>query len=216
MANVLELDPRTLHPNPFNSNRVSPENMAKLKRSIETLGFASAVVVREVDGQYQILGGKHRVEAAIELGLKTVPVVNLGVISEVHARKVGLVDNHRFGNDEVIALAKIFEEIGEGSEMLSEILPISQADIDAVIGVTEIDLDSFDIEIDDDDEKPGSEERRERPLKTHEILKFRMTLPDAERVRQAVERTIKREGLKDGDDLTNAGQALALLLSEDE
>lgn len=222
MTRAIELDPRILEPNPWNSNKVPPDNMAKLKRSIQELGFSTAVVVRELrDGKhvrYQILGGKHRAEAAVELGLETVPVVNLGVIDDIRAKKIGLVDNHRYGNDEVMQLAKIFEEIGEDSDLLSMILPVSQADLDAVIGAADIDLDSFDINLDDEDEKEpdAGEAPKERPLKTHDILKFRLTMSDADRIRQLIEKKIKSEGLKDGDDLTNAGEALALLLLGDE
>jgi hypothetical protein len=197
--------------------------MAKLKRSIQELGFSTAIVVREVRKgktvSYQILGGKHRAEAAIELGLETVPVVNLGEVDDIRAKKIGLVDNHRYGNDEVMQLAKIFEEIGEHSDLLSLILPVSQADLDAVIGAANIDLDSFDvkIEVDDDDDETDLEDRpKERPLKTHDTLKFRMTIKDADGVRQLIEKTIKREGLTDGDEMTMAGEALALLLLRDE
>lgn len=211
----LELDPRSLKPNTWNSNRVSPENFEKLKNSIRELGFAGAVVVRTLEsGEYQILGGQHRVLAAIDLGIKTIPVVSVGEIDDVKARKIGLVDNARSGNDEVIQLAKIFEEIGEGSELLTSILPVSQADIDAVLGVADINLDDFDIVIDEEDEEPDpGAAPRERPVRTHDVIKFRLSLPDAERIRQLIEKTIKREGLKDGDDLTNAGQALAILLA---
>lgn len=218
MTRAVELDPRILEPNPWNSNRVPPDNMEKLKRSITELGFSTAVVVREIkDGKkvrYQILGGKHRVDAAVELGIPLVPVVNLGEIDDVKAKKIGLVDNHRYGNDEVMQLSKIFEEIGDDSNILSMILPVSQADIEAIIGASNIDLDSFDIEIDEPEEADPDEERapKERPLKTHEIMKFRMKLSDADRLRQLIEKTIKEESLADGDDMTNAGEALAMLV----
>lgn len=210
-----EIDPRKLKANKFNSNRVSPENMEKLKNSIKELGFAGAVVVRELsDGSLEILGGHHRVVAAIELGLKTVPVVNIGFADEAKARKIALVDNHRFGNDDVMRLADIYKEIGEGVDFLTNILPVSQADIEAIIGASNIDLDSFDIEIDEPEEADPDEERapKERPLKTHEIMKFRMKLSDADRLRQLIEKTIKEESLVDGDDMTNAGEALAMLV----
>lgn len=223
MTRAIELDPRLLEPNPWNSNKVPPDNMAKLKRSIQELGFSTAIVVREIrQGKkvaYQILGGKHRAEAAIELGLETVPVVNLGEVDDIRAKKIGLVDNHRYGNDEVMQLAKIFEDIGEDSDLLSLILPVSQADLDAVIGAASIDLDSFDVDLgdDDDDEEVDLGERpKERPLKTHDVLKFRMTVKNADGIRQLIEKTIKREGLTDGDEMTMAGEALAMLLLRGE
>ena len=188
--------------------------MQKLKRSITDLGFATAVVVRETpSGDYEILGGQHRTEAAIELGLDTIPVVNLGKVDDVRAKKIGLVDNHRYGNDDVIQLAKIIEEIGEDAEHLEAFMPVSTADIDAVLNMVELDLDGIGLELDEDDDEPiGDSDRSERAPKTHDVLKFRLSLRDAEEVRIMIEKTIKREGLTDNDEMTNAGDALAHLL----
>lgn len=214
---ALELDPRRLRPNPWNSNRVTPENMEKLKRSIEDLGFASAVVVRETEEGFEILGGQHRTEAAIELGLKKIPVVNVGVIEDKKARKIGLVDNHRYGNDDVMQLAKIIEEIGEDANDLVNLLPVSKADIDAVIGAVDLDLEGFDLAIDDDDDGPPEKsDTKSRTEKTHDVLKFRCTMRDAEAIRQLIEKTIKRQGLAAGDEMTTAGEALALLILKDD
>jgi ParB/RepB/Spo0J family partition protein len=215
---AIELDPRSLVPNPWNSNKVSEDNMQKLKRSITDLGFATAVVVRETPtGDYEILGGQHRTEAAIELGLATVPVVNLGTIDDVRAKKISLVDNHRYGNDDVIQLAKIIEDIGEDSADLEAFMPVSTADIEAVMNMVDLDLDNFDLELDDEDDEFDDEASRpERQVKTHDVLKFRVSLRDAEEIRQLIEKTIKREGFDDNDDMTNAGDALShLLLTED-
>ncbi|MCR9222950.1 MAG: ParB/RepB/Spo0J family partition protein [Hyphomonas sp.] len=211
---AIELDPRTLVPNPWNSNKVSEDNMQKLKRSITDLGFATAVVVRETpSGDYEILGGQHRTEAAIELGLTTVPVVNLGDVDDIRAKKISLVDNHRYGNDDVIQLAKIIEEIGEDSADLETFMPVSTADIDAVLNMVELDLDEIGLDLDEDDDDTSDDgDRPERAPKTHDVLKFRLTLRDAEEIRQAVEKTIKREGFTDNDEMTNAGDALAHLL----
>ena len=213
----LEIDPKVLVPNPWNSNHVSPDNMDKLKRSIKDLGFASAVVVRELpDGTLEILGGKHRTEAAIELGLKKVPVVNLGALDDRKAKKIGLVDNHRYGNDDVLALAKIFEEIGEDAATLTNFLPVGQADIEAVIGSVDFDLDAFDMDIPEDEDEEDDGPAPERKAKTHDVLKFRINVADAERIRQLIERTMKDEKLDASDDMTNAGDALAFLLLKDD
>lgn len=206
-------DPKSLKPNPWNTNRVPPDNMVKLKRSISDLGFASAVVVRELpNGDLQILGGHHRVEAAVEMGIREVPVLNLGRMEDAKAKKIGLVDNSRYGTDDTISLAQLYTELGLTNEDLAAFLPYSELDFDTVKKAIDIDLDDLDITLDDDE--PGDPEAiRERPAKTHDILKFRVSLGNAERIRQAVEKTIKRQGFdSETDDLTAAGEALAYLL----
>ena len=208
-----EHDPRLLKPNPWNSNKVSPGNMEKLEKSVRELGFAGAVVVRETDDGYQILGGEHRTQIAIKIGLKTVPVVNVGAIDDVKARKISLANNLRSGNDDTIQLAKILEEIGESAEELSSYLPIGGADIEAIIGAVNLDLEDFDIDGDDDHDEPDPDApTQERKEKTHDVLKFRVRVQDADPIRLLIEKTIKSEGLKGGDDMTTAGEALALLL----
>lgn len=206
-------DPRTLQPNPWNTNRVTPENKVKLRRSITDLGFVSVVVVRELaNGSLQILGGQHRNEQAIELGMKEVPILNLGRIEDKKAMKIGLVDNSRYGSDDTIGLAQLIEEIGLSSEQLAEFMPFSQADFDVISKSVDIDLDELDMIVDEDDEEDPADERPARQAKTHDVLKFRVTMADAERIRIKIEKTLKAQSLTDDDELTAAGSALAFLL----
>lgn len=211
------LDPKTLKANPWNTNRVGPENMRKLKQSITDLGFASTVVCRQLeDGTLQILGGHHRVEAAVELGIKSVPVLNLGTVDDTRAKKISLVDNSRYGTDDTISLAKIYEELNLTSEDLAAFMPYSEADFDTVKRAIDIDLDALDIDV-NDNEAVDPEDIRERPSRTHDTLKFRVSLGNAEKIRQMVEKAIKKHGFDEAtDDLTAAGEALAhLLLASD-
>lgn len=214
---LLMMDPGVLRPNPFNPNKMATENFEKLKNSLRQLGFSAAVVVRELEsGDLEILSGYHRTQAAVEMGIAEIPVLNLGPVSEDVARKICLAQNNRYGNDDVISLAKILEEIGD-AESLPEILPISSADIEAVLNTVDIDLDTFDLDLGDEDEEPETPgELPDRPVKTHDVLKFRVSLVDAENIRQIIERTIRRESLADGDEMSNAGSALALLLLGEE
>lgn len=207
-------NPKALKPNPWNTNRVGPENMAKLKRSIEDLGFVTAVVVRTLtDGSLQILGGHHRVEAANEMGIAQVPILNLGMVPDAKAKKIGLVDNSRYGTDDTIKLAKLLDELGASADELSTFLPFTQTDFDVIQRATDINLDELEMLSPEDDDGPDEPvERQERPAKTHDVLRFRVAIGDAEKINQLIEKTIKREGMSGDDDLTAAGNALALLL----
>lgn len=207
------VSPKALKNNPWNSNRVGPENMAKLRKSLADHGFVRSVILRELpSGSLEILGGQHRVELAIEMGIKEIPYVNLGRISDAEAKKITLLDNARYGTDDTISLAKIYEEIGLSSAELAEFLPYTETDFDTVARAVDINLDDIDILV-DDDSPTDPEEVRDRPARTHDILKFRVSLGDAEKIRQLIEKTMKREGFaEDGDELTGAGQALAHML----
>lgn len=208
-------DPKLLQPNPWNTNRVGPENLEKLTRSISDLGFVTAVVVRSLpDGSLQILGGQHRVEVAVAMGLKKVPIINVGEIGDSQAKKIGLVDNSRYGTDDTIGLAKLYEEIGMSAEQLAEFLPFTEVDFETIARSVEIDLDTLDLLTEDDGEDDTP--MPPKTQKTHDLLRFRVSLGDAEKIRQMVEGVIKSQGLDDGDELTAAGSALALLLLESD
>lgn len=210
------VDPHELRPNPWNTNSVAPDNMEKLKRSISDLGFCTAVVVRQLDsGELEILGGQHRTQAAIALGIERIPVVNLGEIEENRAKKIGLVDNSRYGTDDSLSLAQLLDDIGVDRSELAGFLPMDENEIDAVFSAADIDLDNLDFIADEDDEEddPTSlEDAKERPAPTHTQVRFRVPNADAEAISRLIEKTISREGIDEGDEATNAGAALAHLL----
>ena len=204
-----------LRPNPFNSNRVSPENEKKIRASIERNGLFRPIIVREVASVagYEIIGGQHRWEQAIEIGLTVVPIANLGLISDKQAKEIGVIDNARYGVDDTLSLASILREIGNPEELQS-FLPYGDMDLTAIFSAQSIDLDDLDvgqdelkIEADEPDDAPAP-----KPTKTHTIMRFKIGLSDAERITRLIAKTQKEQGLTTADELTNAGDALVHLL----
>lgn len=211
---MLELDPKLLVPNPWNTNIVSPDNEAKLEESIKRNGVFKPVIVREVDGQYEILGGEHRWQVASKLGLATVPVMNLGPIDEKRAKEISVIDNSRYGADDTISFAELLKSIGDNGELTSY-LPFGDEDLTTIFSSINIDLDE--LEIDANFESPEtSTEAPEPPAarvpKTHTVMRFKVSLGDAERLTALIAKTQKAQGLTTADDLTNAGDALVHLL----
>lgn len=216
MTEILHLNPKLLHFNPWNSNEVSEENMEKLKKSILELGFNSSVIVRQVEiahGEYifQVLGGQHRVKAAIELGFEEIPLINVGIIPDSKAKTITLADNSRYGADNSFKLASILEELRVTTENITSILPLQDKDLQVMMKAVKIDLDT--LEIPEEMPPPVLEERAERPAKTHEILSFKLPMRDAEMIRRLIEKTIKEQELDDGcsEDKILAGNALSFI-----
>jgi len=215
LPKLLHLDPADLRPNKWNSNVVSPENERKLERAIERFGFFKPVVVREVDGVLEIIGGEHRWGAAKRLGMKEIPAVNLGPIDDKTAKEISIADNARYGADDSVLLAQLFEEIG--LEDVQNFLPYSEVDTRELFSATDIALD--DLELDEPEEAPAAEVSAPLPKapKTHTIMRFKVPVTDAERLTALIAKTQKTHGFTTGDELTNAGDALVqLLLSESE
>ncbi len=215
------LDPVDLEPNPWNTNIVTPENERKLEASIKRLGFFRPVIVREIANSsnretpvYQLLGGEHRAETAVRLGLDKIPVINLGPIDDLQAKEIGIADNARYGVDDAIAFADLIKGMGN-AEQLEEFLPYTDSDFADLFASSEIDLDALDL--DENFEKDAANELEDEPVqpkapKTHTIIRFKVANRDAEEVTALIERTKQGQGFTSSDDLTNAGDALVHLL----
>jgi ParB-like chromosome segregation protein Spo0J len=209
------VDPFKIQPNNWNSNVVSHENESKLKASIARHGMFKPILVRELDdGTLESVGGFHRTEQAIELGLKVVPIVNLGNISDERAKEIGLIDNARYGIDDTQLLADLLAELDKGD--VETFMPWTMNDINAITASLKIDLDDLDIDqpdlVDESEEEP---EKPSRVLKTHQLLRVRLTLQDGAKISNILTEIMKLHGFTKEDDLTNAGDALVHLLLRD-
>lgn len=204
-----------LRKNPWNTNKVTPGNEAKIRASLQRNGMFKPIVVRQVEGEagFEILGGEHRWEQAIALGVEEVPVANLGFISDRQAKEIGVIDNSRYGADDTLSFAELLKELGDVEE-LQGFLPLGSADLDAIFSASTIALD--DLEIDENFERDQDQEeevKQAKTPKTHTVMRFKLSLGDAERLTALIAKTQKSEGYTTEDDLTNAGDALVHLLS---
>jgi len=72
------LDPTLLDNNPWNPNTLDQDDFNRLVSEIEDVGFIAPVQVIPVDGgRYRIIGGEHRVAAAVDLRLPSIPAMVL-------------------------------------------------------------------------------------------------------------------------------------------
>jgi len=214
-----------LRKNPWNTNRVSADNEAKIRTSIERNGMFKPILVRETGEMllsdppkpvYEIIGGEHRWEQAIELGYEEVPVANLGKISDIQAKEIGVIDNARYGADDTLSFADLLKELGDVDE-LQDFLPYGSADLDAIFSASVIALDELEIDENFENDAPLPEEDEEKPVKptkTHQVMRFKVSLGDAERLTKLIAKTQKEQGLTTEEDLINAGDALIHLLSD--
>lgn len=197
-----------LEQNPWNTNIVSPDNEAKLEKSIKRFGMFKPVVVRELEGGvFQIIGGEHRAAAAKRLGMKQISTVNLGRIDDNRAKEIGLLDNSRYGSDDTLQLAELLEGLGTIEE-LSSYMPYAEADLASIFSSVNIELD--DLDIPDEDESPRIS--LERPLQTHAVMRFKVPVGDVATITDQIEATMKSQKFTEGDSLENAGDALVFIL----
>lgn len=205
-----EHDPRLLKPNPWNTNHVSPENELKIEASIKRLGVFKPIIVRELpSGDLEILGGEHRAKVAHRLGIKKVPIVNLGIITDSQAKEIGLVDNGRYGEDDTLQLSELLKSLGD-LEDLGSFLPYTDDDISSIFSSSSIALDELELP-DDDDTIPTLPTTPATP--THQLMRFKVPIEDGARITALIEKTMKEQGFTMEDSYANAGNALVHLLT---
>jgi ParB-like chromosome segregation protein Spo0J len=207
---LIHADPRTLRPNTWNTNVVSPENELKIEESIKRFGVFKPILVREHDGFLEILGGEHRARVAMKLGYKEVPVLNLGPISTKEAKEIGLVDNGRYGEDDSLQLSALLRELGDVSEIESY-LPYSSEDLSSIFSTSSIALDDLDMP---EDDSPIPELPTSAPPMTHQLMRFKVPVGDAMRIQELIEKTMASQGYTSEDSYSNAGNALVHLLGK--
>jgi hypothetical protein len=210
----LEVDTGELRANDYNVNIVTPENEARLETSFDRFGIFKPIIVRQVENipGYEIIGGEHRWHIARRRGLKTVPIWNLGYIDDKTAKEISIADNARYGVDDTLSLADLLQELGDAEEIKS-FLPYSDIDLTSIFSASDIELDNLNIE--DDEPATPSVEPDSKPTrlpKTHTMMRFKVSIGDAERIAKLITQAQSTFGFTTADDATNAGDALVHLL----
>lgn len=211
---TIKINPKELKFSPWNVNSVSPENMGKLKESVRRNGIFRPVVVREVDGAYEVIAGEHTTRVATELGYEKIDVWNLGPISDVKAKEISIIDNQHFGVEDQYGLGVLLKEIQAADSINpSEFLPFSDRELTGIFKATEINLDTLDMDDDVESIIPdyNPEDSVTRAPIEHQVMRFKVPIKDADFVTRVIEGIIKHQGLKQTDSLAAAGDALVYL-----
>lgn len=196
-----------LFPNPWNTNELTPEAENKLDESIRRNGMFKPIIVRErEDGKFEIVGGHHRWESCIRLGVKEVPIHNLGAIPENKAKEISVLDNGRYGSDDIISLGALLKEIAPQEE-LEKFMPFDSGELAALESSASIDFDDLTAEpmLEESEEIIEKPEKR---IKTHVTMRFNVPIANHGFIERIIADVIKEQGFDDPDALINAGDAL--------
>lgn len=217
MLSITYISPKKLKKNQWNTNKVSIENEEKLDKSLKEYGLFKPILCRTVNDELEIIGGEHRVESAIRNGISEIPIINLGNISDDKAKKMGLIDNGRYGSDDFVELQELINSLESPNELL-EVLPYSLEDFEGIFKADEIDLDNIpsfeeNSEIEDSDETKNN--FVQKLPETHAIVKFKIPLEFLQDLNNKIKNKEQELNTEYGDSLVNAGNALLALLFGD-
>lgn len=101
---LVDVDPRTLTPAPYNPRRMSEHDGQNLIRSLKDYGVIENVVVNQRSGN--IVSGHMRVLSAVKAGIATVPVHYIDV-DDVTERQINLTMNRTRGEFDDQGLAEM-------------------------------------------------------------------------------------------------------------
>ena len=121
---------RLVEPNRNQPRKIFDETeLQELADSILRYGVIQPLLVRDIDGHYEIIAGERRWRAAKLAGLKEIPVI-VRDYSEQEAAEVSLIENIQRKDlnpiEEAQAYQKLIEEYGMTQEELSETLSKSR------------------------------------------------------------------------------------------
>ena len=133
------IETASLRPNPWNPNRMSESNAAKLEEEIKKGGMILPVVVRPDGSQYQIVDGEHRWKMAGRLKMEKVPCLVVA-LDEQEARIKTLQLNRLRGEDDPEILARLLRDLsaGLGIDVLSDRLPFDAVEIEQSLELLEL------------------------------------------------------------------------------
>lgn len=124
-----------IYPNPWNPNKTSSKVDSAIRESIHSLGFIIPIVVRphpQYHGMYQLIDGEHRLEAAMDMEIDSIPAVVVD-LSDIDAKKFTIIANETRGKAEPLALAELLGEILNESDDPFLGLPYNERDVEEMI-----------------------------------------------------------------------------------
>ena len=127
-----------LDPNPGQPRQVMGD-LSELMASVAEKGIIEPLVVRQRGSRYQIIAGERRYHAAVQVGLREVPVV-LREVDDVEVLELALVENLQRKDltafEEAEALQQLAENCGHTHEDLARKLGKSRTSITESLSLT--------------------------------------------------------------------------------
>lgn len=195
-------------PNPWNPNVMDQDMLAKARASIHEFGFVDPVTVRAMGGEddirfFQIIDGEHRWIIATEDEMGSIPVINLGYISDANAQQLTIVLNETRGQADPEKLGKLLRELmaKETKDHLLATLPFTREALDRLSGLPPMTWEALD--------RPSRPQLPGERPSTWVERTFRMPQDASAVLDQAIERVRGRDGLE-----LNEWQALELIAAD--
>ncbi|KAA0573390.1 ParB/RepB/Spo0J family partition protein [Azospirillum sp. Sh1] len=158
------VDISSLTPNTWNPNRMDSFMRDKLRKALEKDGFIVPVLVRPLpparkgttEALWEIVDGEHRYKEALDIGMKRIPIINLGPITDEHAKLITVKANTLRGEFDAVKLAEMVADLSNelGVTAVVESLPYTPERVQAMIDL--INVDTSQLTLSTGDDKPSN------------------------------------------------------------
>lgn len=97
--NIVQMDPSVLNPSEYNPRKISEEDKAHLRTSLERFGFVEPLIVNSAESRKNIvIGGHQRLYVALEMKMETVPVFFVEIEDIAKEKELNLRLNRNQGS----------------------------------------------------------------------------------------------------------------------
>lgn len=122
--NIVLVPPRLIAPNPQQPRQeFAADRQKELEQSIAEHGILQPLIVTKTPGGYQLISGERRLRSAVNLGLKTVPVL-VRTATDQQNLELSLIENIQRENlklwEEAQAYQRLIEEFGLTQEAVAK------------------------------------------------------------------------------------------------
>ena len=116
----LRLDPAQIQPNPYQPRlQFDPVKLAELAESIRNHGVLQPLIVRRVNGVYQLVSGERRWRASQQAGLNEVPVI-VKELDDRETLEIALVENVQREDISPLEAATAYRRLAEEFHLTQE------------------------------------------------------------------------------------------------
>lgn len=121
---LIEVDKITASPYQTRELEDDEESLLGLAKSIEQKGVIQPVILREKDGQYQLVAGERRLRASKILGLNKIPAI-IEKFEDIDALEVSIIENAQRENlnpiEEALSFKLLQEEFKLSQKAIAEV-----------------------------------------------------------------------------------------------
>ncbi len=142
---ILEVEVSRIVPNPHQPRiHFDEEKLLDLSRSIKEHGILQPLVVTETGGQYELIAGERRFQAAKKAGLAKVPVI-VRVASEQTKLELAIIENIQRHNlnpiEEAKAYQRLLHEFGLSQEEVAQKMGKSRSTVANSVRLLQLPVD---------------------------------------------------------------------------